>query len=163
MKCFFPAAVTTFAPPDNLLPQMLSGCRNVRHVFIQDVLLGADAVVFDVLGPVQLTHVKVKRLKSEETKRFLYKYQSQPLGGAMSSILVLQNISRFLKNISFYFFESESCSSGIKIKRNLNLNINPQTLDSLITSADNSEKNESPSLVQFYLTFNVMVSKSFQL
>lgn len=47
----------------DLLPQMLPGSRNVRHVFIQDVLLGADAVILNVLGPVQLTHIKVKRLQ----------------------------------------------------------------------------------------------------
>lgn len=41
---------------------MLPGSRNVGHVFVQDVLLGADAVILDVFGPVQLTHVKVKCL-----------------------------------------------------------------------------------------------------
>lgn len=43
-------------------PQMLSGSRNVGHVFIQDVLLGADAIILYVLGPVQLAHIKVKCL-----------------------------------------------------------------------------------------------------
>lgn len=46
----------------HLLPQMLPGSRNVGHVFIQDVLLGADAVILNVLGPVQLAHVEVKHL-----------------------------------------------------------------------------------------------------
>lgn len=41
---------------------MLPGSRNVRHVLVQDVLLGADAVILDVLGPVQLAHVKVECL-----------------------------------------------------------------------------------------------------
>lgn len=49
-----------------LLPQMLPGSRNVGHVFIQDVLLGADAVILNVLGPVQLAHVEVKRLQGGE-------------------------------------------------------------------------------------------------
>lgn len=50
-------------PLVDLLPQMLPGSRNVRHVFIQDVLLGADAVILNVLRPVQLAHIKVKCLQ----------------------------------------------------------------------------------------------------
>lgn len=42
---------------------MLPGSGDVRHVFIQDVLLGADAIIVNVLGPVQLAHIKVERLK----------------------------------------------------------------------------------------------------
>lgn len=45
---------------------MLPGSRNVRHVFIQDVLLCADAVILYVFRPVQLTHVKVKGLRGQE-------------------------------------------------------------------------------------------------
>lgn len=50
------------------LPQVLPGSRNVGHVFVQDVLLGADAVVLDVLGPVQLAYVKVKCLQETKDK-----------------------------------------------------------------------------------------------
>lgn len=53
----------------DLLPQMLPGSRNVRHVFIQDVLLGADTIILNVLGPVQLAHVKVKRLQDRKPDR----------------------------------------------------------------------------------------------
>lgn len=52
-----------------ILPQMLPGSGNVRHVFIQDVFLGANAVVLNVLGPVQLAHVKVKCLTERKPKR----------------------------------------------------------------------------------------------
>lgn len=45
---------------------MLPGSGNVGHVFIQDVLLGADAVVLNVLGPVQLAHIKVKCLQDRK-------------------------------------------------------------------------------------------------
>lgn len=51
----------------HLLPQVLPRSRNVGHVFVQDVLLGADAVILDVLGPVQLAHVKVKSLQRVKT------------------------------------------------------------------------------------------------
>lgn len=53
----------------DLLPQVLASGRNVGHVFVQDVFLGADAVIIDVLGPVQLTHVKVKGLRETERNR----------------------------------------------------------------------------------------------
>lgn len=44
---------------------MLPGSGNVGHVFVQDIFLGADAVILDVLGPVQLAHVEVKRLQKQ--------------------------------------------------------------------------------------------------
>lgn len=47
---------------------MLPGSRNVRHVFIQDILLGADAVILDVFGPVQLAHIKVKCLQDRKKR-----------------------------------------------------------------------------------------------
>lgn len=50
----------------DLLPQMLPGSRNVGHIFIQDVLLGADAVILNVLRPVQLAHIKVKCLQDRK-------------------------------------------------------------------------------------------------
>ncbi len=51
---------------DERTSQVLSGGGNVGHVFVQNVLLGADTVILDVLGPVQLTNVKVKGLKDHE-------------------------------------------------------------------------------------------------
>ena len=54
--------------PVHLLPQMLPGSRNVRHIFIQDVFLGADAVILNILRPVQLAHVKVKHLWDSKYK-----------------------------------------------------------------------------------------------
>lgn len=48
----------------HLLPQMLPGSGDVGHIFVQDVLLGADAVILYVLGPVKLAHVEVKSLQN---------------------------------------------------------------------------------------------------
>ena len=48
----------------NSLPQVFLGHRDVGHLLIEDVFLGPDAVVLDVLWPVQLPHVKVERLKN---------------------------------------------------------------------------------------------------
>lgn len=48
----------------HLLPQMLPGSGDVGHVFVQDVLLGADAVILYVLRPVKLAHVEVKSLQN---------------------------------------------------------------------------------------------------
>lgn len=50
----------------DVLPQVLSGGGNVGHVFVQNVLLGADTVILDVLWPVQLANVKVEGLKDHE-------------------------------------------------------------------------------------------------
>lgn len=50
----------------DVLSQVLSGGGNVRHVLIQNVLLGADAVILDVLRPVQLANVKVEGLKDHK-------------------------------------------------------------------------------------------------
>lgn len=55
----------------HLLPQVLPCSRNVRHVFVQDVLLGADAVILNVLGPVQLAHVKVKSLQRGQKRQLV--------------------------------------------------------------------------------------------
>lgn len=55
---------TVFIRKRHLLPQMLPGGGDVGHVFVQDVLLGADAVILDVLGPVKLAHVEVKSLQN---------------------------------------------------------------------------------------------------
>lgn len=46
-----------------VLAQVLSGSWNIGHVLVQYVLLGADAVILNVLGPIQLTHIKVKHLR----------------------------------------------------------------------------------------------------
>ncbi len=50
----------------DVLPQVLSGGGNVGHVFVQNVLLGADTVILDVLWPVQLANIKVEGLKDDE-------------------------------------------------------------------------------------------------
>ena len=51
-----------------LLVEMLASSRQAGQLFVQDVLLGAHAVVFHVLGPVQLSHIKVKRLNMGKYK-----------------------------------------------------------------------------------------------
>lgn len=56
---------------------MLPCSRNVGHVFVQDVLLGADAVILNVLGPVQLAHVKVKSLQRDKNEILLTKKKTQ--------------------------------------------------------------------------------------
>lgn len=56
------------ARTEHSLPQVLPGSGNVGHVFVQDVLLGADAVILDVLGPVQLPNIEVKSLQSTRRK-----------------------------------------------------------------------------------------------
>lgn len=57
---------------------MLPGSRNVRHVFVQDILLGADAVVLNVLGPVQLAHIKVKCLQDKMAEQKLITENKKP-------------------------------------------------------------------------------------
>lgn len=52
---------------------MLPGSGDVGHVFVQDIFLGADAVILDVLGPVQLAHVEVKSL--QDARRQAVKFQ----------------------------------------------------------------------------------------
>lgn len=61
----------------DLLSQVLPGSRNVRHVFVQDILLGADAVVLNVLGPVQLAHIKVKCLQIRWQKLKILKIETE--------------------------------------------------------------------------------------
>lgn len=56
---------------------MLPGSGDVGHVFVQDVLLGADAVILDVLGPVQLAHVEVESL--QDARRQAVKFQPREI------------------------------------------------------------------------------------
>lgn len=57
----------------SLLVEVFAGSRKARQLFVQDVLLGAHAVTFHVLCPVQLTHVKVKDLQEAEQALHFYR------------------------------------------------------------------------------------------
>lgn len=51
---------------DFLLVEVFACSRQPRQLFVEDVFFGAHTVIFHVLCPVQLTHVKVKYLQQEK-------------------------------------------------------------------------------------------------
>lgn len=52
-----------------LLVEVFASSRQARQLFIEDIFLGAHAVTFHVLCPVQLTHIKIKHLQCKEEKK----------------------------------------------------------------------------------------------
>ena len=71
----------------NVLPQVFLGNRDIGHLLVEDVFLGPDAVVLDVLRPVELPHVKVECLKNEKNVHLVedLEIHSQTVGGSIPS------------------------------------------------------------------------------
>lgn len=51
-----------------LLVEVFASCRQARQLFIEDIFLGAHAVTFHVLCPVQLTHIKIEHLQCKKKR-----------------------------------------------------------------------------------------------